>query len=457
MVNASCLKAIPSALKSAIEACEIELASNQCKEMATEPGFFGNLRQCDLESICHDQFTEPSALVSACKNGFLEGTGEIFTKTFDSVSNWAEGVGSSVSKRNEFLRACDQSQQCKRSLIRDVPGMEALSDKELEKRSAASLYVDREQKLAYRESLMRRSGSSKSVIERASEAETRKIPHIQSSDSTQESRISPSLLFVTVKEWFENKKARLDCLDAATKIEMMCWGAAYIIDPTLVLGAALKGQRTAEFIYKLAKSQVAIKPVIAKTINADVRVFSEILKNHTIRESTAKGMSELIRMKNANLAQGKKLSFENLGNQIPGEQIGQRDLPKVEFQIFRKKIKSSLFPEDVPLDEVVAQIVQKFETNSSGAIQKVEGLVSREADQYVLSYKEAKYQFHVCRQSQGCPSHNGTVKQGDLTTIFPLCGKGVRRAVTLGEARKLIESDQKVSFDDFFKFSDCKQ
>ena len=45
----------------------------------------------------------------------------------------------------------------------------------------------------------------------------------------------------SVKSFLENQGNKLQCLDLRTQTQLFCWGAAYIIDPTMVAGAALKG------------------------------------------------------------------------------------------------------------------------------------------------------------------------------------------------------------------------
>lgn len=255
-------KAMPDAIQLALVACKTKIESQECKSFVTkEPEFAFSLKKCDAKSFCDDELAPVSAnWWKSCGQGFLEGTGHGMNEMYEggksaamnlgkATATWWKNTGQRIEAQKAERRSCNDL-ACKRNLVRDIPRFQNISDKDLDKWSSVALYDEVDKHRYITMTQQRQSVRSKSIGERAEEAELRKM------GVTEES--SQSLL-ATAWEWLEKKEANLQCLDANTRIEMRCWGAAYIIDPTMVAGAALKGGKVAGYVAKLAKESAAIK------------------------------------------------------------------------------------------------------------------------------------------------------------------------------------------------------
>lgn len=235
-------KSLPSTLKTALFACEAVAKSEFCQELVRkEPEFYGRTKRCELENFCSDHLTQELDSLKMCGQGFLEGTGETIAGAIDLL----KGAWSNIEKQNKLIAVCNQSVECKREMVQGIPKFQKLSDEQLNKFSAAALKVELDN-FTYNQSVIAlQSVKTKTLSERAEEAERR-----QSTASTN-SEGSEKRMLAGVKQWLKNKGARLECLDTKTQAEMICWGAAAIIDPLVVAGAAAKGIQAARYLKSL--------------------------------------------------------------------------------------------------------------------------------------------------------------------------------------------------------------
>ncbi|HEY1078442.1 MAG TPA: hypothetical protein VGE46_00020, partial [Bdellovibrio sp.] len=171
-----------------------------------------------------------------------------------ATAQWWENTG----KRIEERQNCNDL-ACKKNLVRDIPKFQNVSDEQLKKWSSAALYAEVDSHRYMMATIARQSVRTKTLGERAEEAERRERGLSEESSQS---------LLSTAWAWLEKKEANLQCLDAATRIEIRCWGAAYIIDPTIVAGAALKGGKIAGYVAKLAQEGALAKNGVKAAVSA---------------------------------------------------------------------------------------------------------------------------------------------------------------------------------------------
>ncbi len=229
----------------ALLSCQAVAQSEFCQELVKkEPEFYGKTKRCGAEDFCADHMTQELDSLKMCGRGFLEGTGETISGAIDLL----KGAWTNIEKQNKLIAVCNQSIECKREMAKDIPKFQKLSDEQLNKFSTAALKVELDN-FTYNQSVIaRQSVKTRTLSERAEEAELRQSSLPMNSEGTEKRMLSG------IKQWLKNKGARLECLDSKTQAEMICWGAAAIIDPLVVAGAAAKGGKIASYIQKLGTS-----------------------------------------------------------------------------------------------------------------------------------------------------------------------------------------------------------
>lgn len=256
------LSALPEPLKLAIASCETVAKSSYCQELVQkEPEFQGRLRRCEPAQFCEDQLFQEIDSLAYCKQGFLEGTGEIFHNVIETFKNGWDNI----QARNKFLKECI-SIDCKRNLIKGVPKLQTLLDSDLNKYSAAALDVEKNNYIYNQSTLKRHAHQNKTPGQRAEEIE-RTVQDKTTDDSKS--------FYYAVTDWLKKKEARLECLDAKARAEMICWGAAYILDPLMVGGAVVKSSSIARYLSAKARADRALRvdklEVAAEKMDAELR------------------------------------------------------------------------------------------------------------------------------------------------------------------------------------------
>ncbi len=232
---------ISTALNLALVNCRTIHQSPTCQEyFKSDPYLAEHARPCDAENYCKDQLASGFDSLAACGLGFLEGTGEVITQISEAISKWAANVKTRVEERDEFIRLCNQSLDCKRDLVQGIGKFDAMTDSELSKYPAAALWVERENYSYIQATIKRQEHRTPQQSERL----RLEVPKRMVEANRQ------SLLFAAI-QWLHEKNVRLSCLDSQARAEMICWGAAYVIDPLLVAGAAAKGVKAAIYLRSL--------------------------------------------------------------------------------------------------------------------------------------------------------------------------------------------------------------
>lgn len=217
-------QSVPLEMQAAAIECQAKVSSQQCQNfIKAEPEFTYSLKKCDIESICKEAtsaFASPTTaadMVKSCTAGFLEGTGKNISDVIEMLKTLWEDPSAEDKELRTFIAACNTNLACKRELANQVPHLKNVSDKVLKKWPAHALYAQTKYKK------------------------------------------SPTILQVLDK--MVTKAADIQCLDSTTRAEMYCWGASYLIDPTLVAGLPAKGVKSAQYIQKLIQTTQVEKKV----------------------------------------------------------------------------------------------------------------------------------------------------------------------------------------------------
>lgn len=229
--------------------CQAAVRQPHCqKKIKQDPLLEAGLKKCDEPSIC-DESNLLSLDFRSCRDGFILGTGEMMQGLGEGFSEWAKSVKESSEKRNAFLVSC-KSIECKRTLIRDIPKtlgidrfpqLERLLDENGSRYSAVYLEAERTRLIAQYLQSQRLSMRSRSMYDLAMEAE-------RQNEWRENHKYKEAEVFSAAYEMLTEKSKELNCFDAKTQATLICWGAAYIVDPLMVAGAAAKGANLAKFV-----------------------------------------------------------------------------------------------------------------------------------------------------------------------------------------------------------------
>jgi GGDEF domain-containing protein len=242
-----------------VKACQKAIGRKICAEMVKQdPNLSSGMRKCDASSVCkYNSFELMKLDFEKCKDGYILGTGELLTGLGDALSGLASRAENHVRKstdniraRSEFLKHCS-SAECKLQVARDIHpslGMSRIPELEdlLAKSSGYSaVWIEAERKRWEAHYFaQKRNVAPKSLWQRAQEAE-----EIARRREAHETQTTESKIFAAAFEALQEKLDGLECFDLKTQAQLVCWGAAYIVDPTIVATAALKGPALARTAY----------------------------------------------------------------------------------------------------------------------------------------------------------------------------------------------------------------
>lgn len=197
--------------------CHETIRSQACVEtFAADPVLAESVRSCEPNAICAD-YSAYRASFAGCASGYLIGTGELMSDAGTALKTIFRKLESKPERIREsirFIEICGRSIECKRALVAGLPDYAKVSDDDLSRFTVPALL---------------RAKASRSTNTRSESA----------------SAIAERGVFESVWSALKSKGLRLECLDTRARAELLCWGAAYVIDPTMVAGAAIKGSRAA--------------------------------------------------------------------------------------------------------------------------------------------------------------------------------------------------------------------
>lgn len=261
-----------------VELCQKAVSNPVCKEMISKDSNLADgLRKCDVASVCqHNSFNSENLDFKKCREGYILGTGELLVGLGEGLLYLGTGAVELVKagrresdERYRFLKSC-VTRECKLQVARDIhPALGMTRFPELESLIAQSdkytaTWIDLERKRLEANYFARqRNPVPKSMWQRAQEAEAYAHEREVSGYEQPESKIFETALLA-----IEKKIEGLECFDLATQAQLVCWGAAYIVDPTIVAGAAAKGSALA----RMAATHMAENAASLRSLQA-VRSF----------------------------------------------------------------------------------------------------------------------------------------------------------------------------------------
>ncbi|MBL7687439.1 MAG: diguanylate cyclase, partial [Bdellovibrionaceae bacterium] len=316
--------------------CQELVNSSTCKELVRiDPILADGLRQCDIKAICSNS-TDVVGFFKGCASGFTLGTGE----GLDSVKTWFENASKRIQEGHTAYGTYANTIEYKRELVRPLPSYKDTTDRDLEKRSAAALLVER-QNYDTAVSRAERSGAKSLFLsERAERAETEDRRRLQAAELP----IQETAIFGAAYEALRKKGIELSCLDSRTRAEMICWGAAYIVDPIAVATLALRSGRIAKVtIAKLEEIHTRARRHPGELKGGDTRNF----------EARPVDVKE---------AYGVKIADDVIKGLPPSMNVARyRNALKEEFLVFERTVKmpdgsTKVLARELPFDGLTGAI-----------------------------------------------------------------------------------------------------
>lgn len=259
-----CEKSPPTLLKTQLDLCEIDSAQRQCAKLLKEnPHLQGKIKSCSPKGFCQDMVSSVRDRDAACLKGYGQAiyeTGAAVVDIAKSAAQFAnqrwQGFKENVTARNQFVENCQKSISCKRALAQTDPRYAHLSDVELEKFSAAFLYVQASEMKNHQAGLQRHSHRAPS-------------PRNSSTERTGQptTELSPYFLAIweSTKDKISNTYDKYQCFTPTAQAEFECYALGLATDPALILGY-FKKARFSSAIDTKADSAKAAKTTLPKSL-----------------------------------------------------------------------------------------------------------------------------------------------------------------------------------------------
>ncbi|WP_291515537.1 hypothetical protein [Bdellovibrio sp. ArHS] len=262
--------------------CEMQVQSLKCDELAKEHADWAPLmRRCDLDSLCkqNDEYLREQGI--ACLRGYKNAMVDLGISLKDMAvslggfieDSW-ESFKANNKKRNEFIRECNKSLACKKDLVKDDHRYNNLSDADLDKYTAAFLYVQAQDMKAYKASMDR----------------VRPKPYVPLSERMKTDDVEISVeqqnklnsLKNMVMESLRQQYQRYSCYNPLAQEELACYAIGNVIDPSILVGGYfIKGGRAALAAGKgLRAEKVAVETAEAVKV-AEAAKTSEVTSAKT--------------------------------------------------------------------------------------------------------------------------------------------------------------------------------
>jgi hypothetical protein len=191
--------------------CESQKKSKTCQKMFEKfPELTMGQRDCSAQGVCKEQ---DAAVWDDCLNGYLVGTGEMFVDLKDLAVRATQDVKNKFL--NSFQAKVDHPKTFKSPLFADIK-----FSKEIE---------------TFEKTLKRRQSVKDNEIrnQQIHEFQKQQMRFLKAAD-----------FFKSIEDMLIEKGMKLTCVDRSMKKFLMCWGAAYIIDPSFATGIFAKSIRS---------------------------------------------------------------------------------------------------------------------------------------------------------------------------------------------------------------------
>jgi hypothetical protein len=227
----ACQKKTP-ALETALQFCQIRKSVHGCDQLAkAHPELSDLVLSCEPKKFCEQQAGSSLAGAKSCLRGLYDGATDIFVVTGHLIEKSWDEAQKDNKKRAIAAKACDLSLACKRALVKDLPGYNTLTDKQLMAYPAYSLMLEPQPKTM-----------PSSPFSRA-DVQTKLIN-----------------LWNMAGLAVEEKYHQYSCYTPEALDELRCYVVGQFIDPTMVGGKLLKlskAQRIARAMLSEGKSMIA--------------------------------------------------------------------------------------------------------------------------------------------------------------------------------------------------------
>lgn len=119
---------------------------------------------------------------------------------------------------------------------------------------------------------------------------------------------------------------------------------------------------------------------------------------------------------------------------------------------FRAKKETSLFPEGVTPDDVL----QSFQTKNVEKINLNQNL-DELYEYYRVNHNGDRYDVVICKKDCHIKNPDRTIKENEVLSLYPICGKNIKRLVSSGTAKKILRNQpQSLSEADFLEAVPCE-
>jgi hypothetical protein len=213
--NATGCKQKNPTLETALNFCDIRKNVHKCDDLAkAHPELSDSIISCDAKKFCEQQAGSPLNESRKCLAGLYDGITDVFIVAGKAIGKSWEETQKDVQKRTLAAKACDLSLQCKRNLVKDMPGYNSLSDKQLMAYPAFALMTE------------------------AAYARPKKTSYTFMSSAEVQSKMLD--LWRMAGMQVEEKYHQYSCYTPEALAELRCYVFGQFVDPTVVGGKLLK-------------------------------------------------------------------------------------------------------------------------------------------------------------------------------------------------------------------------
>lgn len=204
----------------------------KCEAHAKTDGNYTNLiKTCTPEEIREQVSSQNQALLSCLSGAYQAAIGDLIDYAWTAAKN-------NLEMKNSFIRACDQSDECRFQLAKDSNLFRNLPISEIQKIPTATLYIEAKDSLDYRNQMR--------VLGKATASESSaKFSNNKSVSPSENTRALPLLSIAT--NYVKEKGIKLACLKPQAQSEMICYGLMQAI------GIVVPAKWAATNTYKLFK------------------------------------------------------------------------------------------------------------------------------------------------------------------------------------------------------------
>lgn len=265
--------------------CKIDFEKNKCDEkIKKNQDMSWRYKRCDEASLCVQNQIDSSDRFEACLLGLVELPRMIGTAAVD----YFKSVSQSIKDRDEMLKNCNKSIECKRQLARGNPATLSLADpkneKTLEKYTATYLWLKNKEYEPRRVQLMIHGGITKEQYYKEIGFTPKEYSQVK--NLSVEDGIRLLAMWETVKKFVEDEYQDVMCFSPLEKTRLTCSVLADVLSGVGIEKAL--AQRTAKMAQggtQLVKRKAS--ETLAKRLAETSLSKFEIVKLYAQKNSTS--------------------------------------------------------------------------------------------------------------------------------------------------------------------------